>query len=143
MLAARPSAGPQRGKTRAGDADTETVFVGDLFGGGLRRLDLHVDAHNVRALFNEAVGGLLADARAGADDDDDLARELFLGGHALQLRLFEEPVFDVECFLLREGDVGVDRLGAAHDLDGAVVELGSDAALGLVFAPGDHDQRRG
>src|SRR5690606_41939873 len=63
--------------------------------------------------------------------DDDLASEFFLGGHALEFRLFEQPVFDVEGFLLREGDVGVDGLGAAHDLDGAVVELGGDAALGL------------
>ena len=62
----------------------------------------------------------------------------FSGRHALELRLLEQPVFDVEGFLLRQGDVFVDRLGAAHDFDGAVVELGGDARLALVLAPGDH-----
>ncbi|MGC3992448.1 MAG: hypothetical protein QM796_22660 [Chthoniobacteraceae bacterium] len=47
---------------------------------------------------------------------------------------------DVEGFLLREGDVFVNRLGAAHDFDGAVVELGGDAGLGLVLAPGDQTE---
>ena len=32
----------------------------------------------------------------------------------------------------------VDGFGAAHDFDGAVVELSRDAGFGLVLAPGDH-----
>ncbi len=91
----------------------------------------------MRAFFDEAVRGFLADAGAGANDDDDLARQLFLGGHTLQLRLFEQPVFDVERLLLRKRNVSVDRLGAAHDFNRAVVELSGHAALGLVLAPRD------
>ncbi len=36
----------------------------------------------------------------------------------------------------------VDRFRAAHDLDRAVIELGRDARLALVLAPGDHPQAR-
>ena len=39
------------------------------------------------------------DAAARADDDDDLPVELLLGRHALELRLFEQPVLDVERLL--------------------------------------------
>ena len=67
----------------------------------------------------------------------------FSAGMRLQLGLFEQPVLDVERFLLRQRDVLVDRLGAAHHLDGAVVELGGDARLALVLAPGDHARGRG
>ncbi len=92
----------------------------------------------MRAFLDEPVRGFLADAAAGADDDDDLAREFLFRRHALQLRFLEQPVFDVERLLLRQRDVFVDRLGAAHDFDGAVVELGGDARFGFVLAPGDH-----
>ncbi len=88
------------------------------------------------------MGRLLADAAAGADDDDDLAGEFLFRRHALQLRLLEEPVLDVERLLLRQGDVFVDRLGAAHHFHGAVVELRGHARFGLVLAPGDHAETR-
>ena len=99
---------------------------------------VQVHADDVRAFLDEAMGDFLADAAAGADDDDDLAGQFLLGRHALQLRLFEQPILDVERLLLRERDVLVDRFGAAHDFDGAVVELGGDARFALVLAPGDH-----
>ena len=86
--------------------------------------------------------GFLADAGAGADDDDHLAGKFLLGGHALELRLLQEPVLDVKGLLLRERDVAVDRLRAAHHLDRAVVEFGGDPRLRLVLAPGDHAQAR-
>ena len=86
--------------------------------------------------------GFLADAAAGTDDDDDLPGEFLFRGHALQLRFFEQPVFDVESFLLRQGDVFVDRFRAAHHFDRAVVELRGDARFGLVLAPGDHAEAR-
>ena len=100
-------------------------------------LDLHVDADDVSAFFDDAMRGFFTDAGAGADDDDDLARELFFGGHALQFSFFQKPVFDVEGFLLRKRDVGIDRLGAAHDFNGAGIKFGGNPALRFIFAPRD------
>ena len=138
MFAARPTAGPHPEIPRSRHADAGAVFAVDLLGRCFGGLLVQVDAHDVRAFLDEPMGGLLADAAAGADDDDDLAGEFLFRRHALQLRLFEEPVFDVERLLLRQGDVFVDRFGAAHHFHGAVVELGGNARLGLVLAPGDH-----
>ncbi len=91
--------------------------------------------------------GFLADARTRANHDDDLPREFFFRRHALQLRFFEQPVFDVEGFLLRQRDILVNRLRAAHDFDGAVVKFRRDPRLGFVLAPRDHaeagDQHHG
>ena len=84
------------------------------------------------------MSGGSADARPAADDDADVPGQWFVGGHSLQLGLFEQPVLDVEGFLLRKGDVAADGLGTTHDFDGTVVELGGDARLGLVLAPRDH-----
>ena len=47
----------------------------------------------------------------------------------MKFGFFEEPVFDIECLLLREGGVFIDRFRAAHDFDGAVIELGGDAGF--------------
>ena len=74
------------------------------------------------------------------DDHDDPPIELLLRRQPPELRLFEEPVLDVEGLLLVHRLVSVDRLGTAHDLDGAVVELGGDPRLALVLPPGDHPQ---
>ena len=86
------------------------------------------------------MGSFLTDARARTDDDDDLAGELFLRGHTLQFRFFEEPVFDIESFLLGEGDILVNSFGPPHDFHGAVVELGRDPRLRLILTPGNHAQ---
>ena len=123
------------GDAGAGDADAEAVLVGDFLRRGFGGVRVQVDADDVRAFLHEAVRGFLADAAAGADDDDDLPRQFLLGGHALQLRLLEQPVLDVEGFLLRQRDVFVDRLRAAHHFDGAVVELGGDARLAILSLP--------
>ena len=103
-------------------------------------VDVHAD--DVRAFLDQTMRGFLADAAAGTDDDDDLPREFLLRGHALQLRLFEQPVLDVESFLLRQRDVFIDRFRAAHHFDGAVVELGRHARFRLVLAPRDHAEAR-
>ena len=86
----------------------------------------------------EAMGNFAADARARADDGDDLAGEFLFGRHPAQLGFFHKPVFDVKRLLLREGDVFVHRLGTADDLDGAIIKLGGGAGLALVLAPRNH-----
>jgi hypothetical protein len=64
----------------------------------------------VRPPFGEQERDLPADAAAAADDERDLPAELALGRHALQLRLFERPVFDAERFASRQRDVVVEAL---------------------------------
>ncbi len=121
-----------------GDADADAVFVRDLLRGRLRRRLVEIDRDDVRAFLHEPVRGFLADAAARADDDVDLPGQFLFRRHALELGFFEQPVFDVERLLLRERDVFVDRLRAAHDFHRAVVELGGHARLRLVLAPRDH-----
>ena len=69
-----------------------------------------------------------------------LAREFLFRRHPLQFRLLQQPVFDVEGFLLRQRNVLVNRLRAAHDLDGAVVKFRRYARFAFVLAPGNHAQ---
>ena len=92
------------------------------------------------SLLDETISGLAADATSCTDDRDDLACHLLLGGHALELGLFKEPILDIKSLLLRQRDILVHGFGTAHDLHGAVVELGGHAALALVLAPGNHAQ---
>ena len=94
----------------------------------------------MRAFFDESVGDFLADAAARADDHDHLPRQFFFRRLTAQLGFFEQPILDVEGFLLREADVLVEGFRPAHDLDGTVVELGGDARFALVFAERDHAQ---
>ncbi len=113
------------------------MLVGDLLRRGVDARLVQVEGDDVRALPDQPQGDFAADAAARADHGDDLPGEFLLRRHALQLGLLEQPVLDVEGLLERQGDVGIDRLGAAHDLDGAAVELGRDARFALVLAPGD------
>ena len=119
-------------------SDPETVLVRDLLGRGGGGFLLQIHAHDVRSVLHDSVGGFFPDAAAGSDHDDHLPGEFFFGGHPAQFGLFEEPVFDVEGFLLWQGDVFVDGLGSAHDFDRAVVKFGGDPGFALVLAPGDH-----
>ena len=104
----------------------------------MRSLRFQIDANNVRPFFDEPMGDFLADAGASADDDVHLPRQLFFRRHPAQLRFFEQPILNVESFLLRQGDIFVDGFRAAHDFDGAIVELGDHARFALVLAEGDH-----
>ncbi len=62
----------------------------------------------------------------------------FLGrGHPLQLGFFEQPVFDIEGFLLIQRDIVADGFGAAHHVDGIEVEFARDPRGGLVAGEGD------
>ena len=44
---------------------------------------LVVNGDDVSAIFDQSAGGFATDAAAGAEDGDDLSRQLFFGGHAL------------------------------------------------------------
>jgi hypothetical protein len=58
--------------------------------------------------------------------------------HALQLRLLEQPVLDVEGLLFGQRHVAVDALGLAHHVDRVDIELGGDACGGLVACEAEH-----
>src|SRR4029077_14426227 len=88
-----------------GHPNSHSVFVGDFFRGGCSSVFVQINANNVSALLHDSIGDLLANPRSGADDSDDLPRQLLFRGHALELRLLQEPVLDVKGFLLRQSDV--------------------------------------
>src|SRR5271165_4705574 len=83
-----------------------------------------------------------ADPGSGSYDGDYLPSEFLFRWHPLQLCFFEQPILDVERFLLRQSNIVVDRFGAAHHFDRAIIELGSNPRFGLVLAPCDHAQTR-
>ena len=84
------------------------------------------------------MGDRAADARAGAGDERDPARERPRLGHPLQFGLLELPVLDAELLRLRDRCVGRDRLGAAHHPDRVEVELAGDACGLRVLAEAEH-----
>ena len=129
-------------EARAGDADADAVLGSDFLGRGLGGFDVLVDADDMGAFLDEAVGGFLTNTRASTDDDDDLTGEFLLGRHALEFGFFEEPILDIEGFLLRQGDILVDGFCAAHDFDGTVIEFSRDAGFGLILTPRNHAQAR-
>ena len=92
----------------------------------------------MRAFLHKPMRGFLANAAASTDDNDHLPREFFLGRHPLEFRFFKQPVFDVECLLLRQRDVFVNRLRPAHDFDRAIVKFRRDAGFRFIFAPRNH-----
>ena len=98
------------GNSRARNADSQAIFVSDLLRGRARGIGVQVHANDVRAFFHEAVRRFFSDARTRADDDDDLPRQFFFRRHAFQLRLFEQPVFDVKRLLLGKRNVFINRL---------------------------------
>ena len=128
------------GESGASDPDADAVLVGDFLGGCLRGRLVEVDADDVGTLSNKAMRGLLTDAGACTNDDHDLPGEFFFRRHTLELGLLQQPILDVECFLLRQRDIGIDGLGTAHHFDRAIVKLSRHAGFGLILAPGNHAQ---
>ena len=88
--------------------------------------------------MQQLAGDGLADATGAAGDQGHAAGQALGLGHALQLGFFEQPVLDVEGFLLGQADIGVHAIGAAHHVDGVDVELAGDAGGGLVLGEGQH-----
>jgi hypothetical protein len=77
------------------------ILVRNLFCRGLCRIFVEVNGDYMRALFDETMRGFLANTRPCADNHMDLSRKLLLRGHPSEFCLFKQPVFNVECFLLR------------------------------------------
>ena len=79
----------------------------DFLGDGLGAFDVAVGDHHVGTAFGGEERNLATDPAASADDESDLAGELFLGWLATNFGLFERPVLDAEGFAGRKSDVVV------------------------------------
>jgi hypothetical protein len=112
-------------------------FFGEFNGRFLRRLSIQIHTNDVRPFLRDAVGRCFANAAARAHHNHHVPRQLFFRRHALQLRLFQQPIFDVKRLLPGQALVLADRFGGAHYFDGQGVEFGRNAALAFVFAPGN------
>ena len=68
----------------------------------------------------------------------DAPGERFRLRHALKLGLFQQPIFDIERFLLRKAHVLADARRAAHHIDRVDVKLRSNAGRRFVLGEGQH-----
>ena len=74
--------------------------------GMVRSIDIRDD--HVGAFFCKQESGFPAHTARPANDEKDLPAELGFRRHALQLRLFQRPVFDAEGLRPRKGDIVVE-----------------------------------
>ena len=119
-----------------------TEALGKIGAGAFERLGVDVGQHHAGAFAQQFRRDGAADAAGAAGHEADPAREALRLRHALQLGLFEQPIFDVEGFLFGQAHIGVDRGGAAHHVDGIDVEFGGDAGRRLVAREADHADAR-
>ena len=106
-----------------GEAGDDLLFLGDVeldrpdevlaerlaqfFVGRSQRGLVDIGEHHAGAFAQQPRRAVaLADAAGAAGDQRDLAGQRFRLGHARQLGLFEQPVFDVEGFLLGQAAIG-------------------------------------
>ena len=108
-------------------ADPLSDFGNEFFSSVLGSFQIEIGANDMRALIDHGMRHFPANTTPGTDDNHDLARKFTFGWHALKLRFFERPVFDIEGLFLRQPDVFIDGLGSTHYRDGAIVKLSSHA----------------
>ena len=123
------------GDDPAADARADRLLK--VLRGRFRGLRVEIDAGHAGVVGGEVRACHAADAASRADDHRHMPRERLRLGHALQLRLLEAPVLDVERLLARQREVAADGFRALHHLDRAAVELRRRARLGLRRAPRD------
>ena len=112
--------------------------LGEVGDGRIEALGVDVGEHGAGALAHEARGDRLPDAAGAARHQRDPPGERFRLRQALKLRLFEQPIFDIERLLLRKPDIAADARGPAHDVDRVDVEFRGDAGGRLVLGEGQH-----
>ncbi len=104
----------------------------------VQRLGCDVRQHDAGTLGQEPARHRTTDTAGPAGDQRHPPRQRLGLGHALELRLLEQPVLDVERLLLGQADIGVDAGGTAHDVDRVDVELRGDPGRCLVAREGQH-----
>src|SRR5919204_2144948 len=127
--------------------------LNSLSGDFLCALSICVGDYNVCSFARQQQSRLTSNATSATDDQGDLAAELGLRGHALQLGFLQCPVLDPKCFRTRQRNVtvklrelfrllGSARLGkwitdfailqricSSHHVNGIDKEFRSDAGL--------------
>ena len=138
----------RRDRRLVGDVRLDGVddIAAEARGETLARLDqglvVDVGEDDARALRQEPARDGPADSAGAAGHQRHPPGQRLGPGQALQLRLLEQPVLDVERLLLGEADIAVDPGGTAHDVDRVDVELGRDPGRGLVAGEGQHADAR-
>ena len=109
--------------------------VGD---GRIQALGVDVGEHDAGAFAHEPRRDRLPDAARAAGHQRDAPGERFRLRHALKLGLFQQPIFDIERFLLRKPHVLADAGRATHHVDRVDVEFRGDASRRFVLGEGQH-----
>ena len=99
---------------------------------------VHVVQDDASAFFHKLFGNGLANTTGTASDQSDATTEGLGFGHALELGFFKQPVFDVECFLTRQGSVLTNSLGPTHYIDGVDIEFSGYPCRLFVFGKSKH-----
>jgi hypothetical protein len=73
----------------------------------LQRFSVDIGQHDACALLQHLPGHRLANAARAAGHQSNTAGQAFRLGHALQFCFFQQPIFDVEGFLLRQADIAI------------------------------------
>ncbi len=118
------------------------VLLDKVFLAALKRRLVDIGKHHAGALAHQTRSRRAADAAGAAGDEGNAAGQALRLRHALQLGLFEQPIFDVEGFLLRQALIFGDRRRAAHHVDGVDVKFAGDAGRRLVAGKGQHADAR-
>jgi hypothetical protein len=87
-------------------------------------------------------GNGFADTAGASRYQCNAARQRFWFWHPLQLGFFQQPVFNIERFLPRQGRVFRNRFRPFHYIDGIEVKLGRHPCRLLVFCKGEHAHAR-
>ena len=99
--------------------------VGD---GRVQALGVDVGEHDACPFAHQPSRDRLPDAACAPCHQRDAPSERFRLRHALELGLFQQPIFDIERFLLGKPDIAADAGRSPHHIDRVDVEFRSDAS---------------
>ena len=118
--------------------DILAELFAEVSDGGVQALGVDVGEHDACPLAHEPSRDRLPDAARAAGHQRDAAGERFRLRHALKLGLFQQPIFDIERFLLRKPHVLADARRATHHVDRIDVKFRGDASGRFVLGEGQH-----
>ncbi|MNK91836.1 hypothetical protein D3C87_1119510 [compost metagenome] len=114
------------------------VTLGEIALGRIQRRFVNIGEHHAGALARQAFGGCTADAAGATGDKSHATGKALRLRHALQLCLFQQPIFDIKGFLLGKALIVGHGGSTAHDVDGVDVEFAGDTGRRLVLGEGQH-----
>ena len=108
----------------------------------IQALGVDVGEHDASALAHKPSCDRLSDSARAAGHQRDAPGERFRLRQALKLGLFEQPIFDIEGFLLLKSDIAADAGCATHHVDRVDVEFRAGAGGRLILGEGQHADAR-